>query len=81
MAAIQVVDAINDGRTFQDFDRDSLPADLTFSVMVMPTYDPIKRLVPAMFGCRHCGTAWMIASPAPFGTCGTCGGQHEILAI
>jgi hypothetical protein len=35
-------------------------------------------LIPALMGCRDCGTVAMIASPA-LGRCADCGAELEIL--
>jgi len=37
-------------------------------------------LIPALFGCPDCGTAHMIASPAPLGTCPDCGSDLKVLS-
>ncbi len=80
MTAMQVIDVVNSGRTFQAADSGSPRASLPFSVMVTPEHTPIKRLVPAMFGCDPCGQAWMITSPSPFGTCRGCGRRFDLIA-
>ena len=37
-----------------------------------------RPLIPALKGCRDCGTVAMIASPA-LGTCSDCGKDLEVL--
>ena len=38
-------------------------------------------MVPALGGCRDCGTLRMIASPAPLGACPDCGTDLEVLPL
>ena len=42
-------------------------------------YAAAAPLMPAMSGCPNCGTAHMIASPAPLGSCSDCGADVEVL--
>lgn len=37
-------------------------------------------LIPAMFGCPECHTAWVIASPDPLGSCRDCGQPLAVLS-
>lgn len=39
----------------------------------------VPWLVPATFGCPRCGTARIIASPAPPGACERCGSAMAVL--
>ena len=36
-------------------------------------------LIPAMYGCPDCKTAWVIASPARLGACADCGMTLTVL--
>lgn len=36
-------------------------------------------LMPAMYGCPDCKTAWVIASPARIGACAECGVVMTVL--